>query len=90
MYFLNPRSHAFPSFISSKILPIHLLYFEAILHSMYAVSNNSAPKHISDKFIKTSLIHSYNTSAASCGKYHITFSRLNRAQFRRRASAVPN
>ena len=77
MYFLNPRSHAIPSFISSKILPIHLLYFEAILHSMYDVSNNYAPKDISDKFVKTSLIHSYNTRAASCGKYHIKFSRLN-------------
>jgi len=77
MYFLNPRSHAIPSFASSKILPIHLLYFEAILHHMYAVSNNSAPKDISDTFIKTSLIHSYNTKAAYCGKYHIKFSRLN-------------
>ena len=77
MYFLNPRSHAIPSFISSKILPIHLLYLEAILHSMYDVSNNSAPKDISDKFVKTSLIHSYNTRAASGGKYHINFSRLN-------------
>ena len=47
------------------------------LHSMYDVSNNSAPKDFSDKFIKTSLIHSYNTRAASCGKYHIKFSRLN-------------
>ena len=64
-------------FISSKILPIHLLYFEAVLHSMYDVSNNSAPKDISEKFVKTSLIHSYNTRAASCGKYHIQFSRLN-------------
>ena len=77
MYFLNPRTHAIPFFISSKILPIHLLYFEAILHSMYDVSNNSAPKDFCDKFIKTSLIHSYNTRAASCGKYHIKFSRLN-------------
>jgi len=76
MYFLHPRSHAIPSLISSKILPIHLLYFEAILHSLYDVSNNSAPKDISDKFVKTSLIHSYDTRAASCGKY-IKFSRLN-------------
>ena len=77
MYFLNPRTHAIPFFISSKILPIHLLYFEAMLHSMYDVSNNSAPKDFCDKFIKTSLIRSYNTRAASCGKYHIKFSHLN-------------
>jgi len=64
MYFLKPRFHAIPSFISSKILPIHLLYFEAILHSVYEVSNNSVPKDISDKFVKTSfLIHSCTTQA---------------------------
>ena len=46
---------------------------------MYDVSNNSAPKDFCEKFIKTSLIHSYNTRAASCGKYkyHIKFSCLN-------------
>ena len=47
---------------------------------MYDVSNNSAPKDISEKFAKTSLIHSYKTRAASCGKYHIQFSRLNQQQ----------
>ena len=77
MHFLNPRTHAIPFFISSKILPIHLLYFEAILHSMYDVSNNSAPEAISEKFVKTSSVHSYNTRASSCGKYHTKFSRLN-------------
>ena len=57
MYFLNPRTHAIRFFISSKILPIDLIYFEVILHSMYDVSNNSAPKDFSEKFIKTSFIH---------------------------------
>ena len=47
---------------------------------MYDVSNNSAPKDISDKFVKTSSIHSYNTRGASCGKDHIKFSRLNQQQ----------
>ena len=61
----------------SKILPIHPLYFEAVLHSMYDVSNNSAPKAISEKFVKTTLVHSYNMRASSCGKYDIKFSRLN-------------
>ena len=75
MHFLNP-SHTIPFFISSKILPIHLLYFEAILHSMYDVSNNSAPETVSEKFVKTS---SYNTRASSCGKY-TKFSCLNQQQ----------
>ena len=29
------------------------------------------------RMFKTSLVHSYNTRASSCGKYHIQFSRLN-------------
>ena len=33
-------------------------------------------KDIFEKFFKTSLIHSYNTRAAFCDKYHIKFSRL--------------
>ena len=77
MYFLNPRTHAIPLFISSNILPIHLFYFEAVLHSMFDVSNNSATKDISETLVKTSLIHSYNTRATSCGKYHTQFARLN-------------
>ena len=31
----------------------------------------SALKDISEKVVKTSLIHSYSTRGASCGKYHI-------------------
>ena len=77
MYFLIQELILFLFFISSKILPIHL-YFGAVLHSMYDVSNNSAPKAISEKFVKTTLVHhSYNTKASSCSKYHIKFSRLN-------------
>ena len=36
MYFLNLRTHAIPFVYFFKILPIHLLYFEAILQSMHA------------------------------------------------------
>ena len=44
---------------------------------MYDVSNNSAPEAISEKFVKTSLVHSYNTRASFSGKHHTKFSRLN-------------
>ena len=75
--FSKSKNSCYSFFIPSKILPIHLLHFEAILDSMYDVSNNSAPKDFSEKFIKTCLIHSYNMRAAFCGKYHIKFSQLN-------------
>ena len=79
MKFLNLRTQVIPFFISSKISPIHLLYFEAVLHSMYEVSNNSTPKAISEKFCQDHIgsFKTYNTRASSCGKYDIKFSRLN-------------
>ena len=70
------KNSCYSFFISSKILLIHLLYFEAVLHSMYDVSNTSTPKVISEKFVKATLVHSYNTRASSCGKYQIKFSHL--------------
>ena len=30
MHFLNPRTHVIPFFLSSKILPIQLLFFENV------------------------------------------------------------
>ena len=70
MHFLNLMLFLF--------LFLQKYYFKAILHSMYdSVSNNSAPEAISEKFVKTSSVHSYNTRASSCGKYHTKFSRLN-------------
>ena len=43
MYFLKPTPHAIPFFISSKILPIQMLFFESVSHFMYDISNNLAP-----------------------------------------------
>ena len=38
MYFSEPRAHAVPLFISSKILPLQMLYAEKVSSIMFDVS----------------------------------------------------
>ena len=38
MYFSEPRSHAVPLFISSRILPLQMLYAEKVSSIMFDVS----------------------------------------------------
>ena len=77
MNFSKPRTHVVPLFISSKILPINMLYFETMSTSMYDISNNSAPQNISTLFRKSNLIHPYKTRSSSSGNFYIQYSRPN-------------
>ncbi len=61
MNFKTNKEHAIPLFIHSNILPLNMLYFKTICNLMYDVSNNSCPSSISDCFIQSKEIHSYNT-----------------------------
>ena len=61
MNFSKPRTHAVPLFISSKILPINMLYFETMSTLMYDISNNSALQNIFRLFRKSNLIHPFKT-----------------------------
>ena len=71
MNFFKPRTHAVPLFISSKILPINMLYFETMSTLMYHISNNSAPQNISRLFRKSNLIHPYKTRSSSSGNFRV-------------------
>ena len=77
MNFSKPRTHAVPLFISSKILPINMLYFETMSTLMYDISNNSVPQNISRLFSKSNSIHPYKTRSSSSGNFYIQYSRLN-------------
>ena len=77
MNFSKPRTHAVPLFISSKILPINMLYLETMSTLMYDISNNSAPQNISRLFRKSNLIHPYKTRSSFSGNFYIQHSRLN-------------
>ena len=46
MYFSEPRTHAVPLFISSKILPLQMLYAEKVSSIMFDVSCMNAPSNI--------------------------------------------
>ena len=76
MYFLIQELVLFLFLFLLKYYPFTCFTLK-LSYILCMMSNNSAPKDISEKIVKTSMIHSYNTRAASCGKYHIQFSHLN-------------
>jgi len=77
MNFANFSDHAIPLFISSNILPLHLLYFKHSSTLMDDVYNNVVPSNISDLFTPTQDIHHYNTRSSSSGNFYTNYSRLN-------------
>ena len=79
-YFSEPRAHAVPSFISSKILPLQLLYAEKVSSIMFDVSCMNAPSNICDCFTKANSKHKHETRFSSSGKYYVQTSTLNRNQ----------
>ena len=54
MYFSEPRAHAVP-FISSKIVPLQMLYAEKVSSIMFDVSSMNAPSNICDFFTKANI-----------------------------------
>ena len=77
MYFIEPRAHAVPLFISSKILPLQMLYAEKVSSIMFDVSCMNAPSNISDFFTKANSEHKHETRFSLSGNYYVQTSRLN-------------
>ena len=71
MYFSEPRAHAVPLFISSKILPLQMLYAEKVSSIMFDVSCMNAPSNICDFFTKANSKHSHETRVSSSGNYYV-------------------
>ena len=76
MYFSEPRAHAVP-FISSKIVPLQMLYAEKVSSIMFDVSCMNAPSNICDFFTKANSKHKHETRFSSSGNYYVQTSRLN-------------
>ena len=77
MNFADFSSHAVPYFVSSKVLPINLLYYKLTSLLMLDVHNNSVPFTLSGIFTRTHQTHNYNTRSSSAGNYYINYSRTN-------------
>ena len=60
MYFSEPRAHAVPLFISSKILPLQMLYAKKVSSIMFDVSCMNAPSSVVISLLK--LIQSTSNS----------------------------
>ena len=96
MYFSEPRAHAVPVFISSKILPLQMLYAEKVSSIMFDVSCMNAPSNICDFFTKANSKHKHETRFSLSGNYYVQTSRLNLNQDSfsrfgaRLCNAIPN
>ena len=77
MYFSEPIAHAVPLFVSSKILPLQMLYAEKVSSIMFDVSCMNAPSNICDFFTKANSKHKHETRFSSSGNYYVQTSRLN-------------
>ena len=80
MYFSEPRAHAVPLFISSKILPLQMLYAEKVSSIMFDVSCMNAPSNICDFFTKANSKHKHETRFSWSGNYYVQTSRPNQNQ----------
>ena len=77
IFFSSQRSHAIPLFIASNILPINMLYFEAVSTIMYDVSIRSTPQNIRELFIHSSDVHVCNTRFSCTDNLFVQKSRLH-------------
>ena len=77
MYFSEPRAHAVPLFISSKILPLQMLYAEKVSSIMFDVSCMNTPSKICDFFAKDNSKHKHETRFFSSGNDYVQTLRLN-------------
>ena len=64
-------------FLSAKILPLNLLYFQTVSNLMYDISKKTAPENICKKFIRCSSIHLHHIRASTSEHFYIKYSRTN-------------
>ena len=76
IFFSSKRSHAFPLFITSNILPVNMLYFQTVSAIMHDVSTSSTSRNIRELFFHSSDAHAYNTRFSSAGNFYVQKSRL--------------
>ena len=77
MYFADYKSHAIPFFISSRLLPLDMLYFKSVAVMMHDVSNNLTPPYIFNLFTHQADIHPYETRSSQRGDYFLKRSRID-------------
>jgi len=70
-------SHSVPLFISSKTLPLNMLFPAQVLSVVFYVSSNNTPPNITDLFNKASGKHGHETRFSSLGNFYIRYTRLN-------------
>ena len=76
IYSASNREHAIPLFVHANIFPVDMRYYKSISVLMHDINNNIAPPNLLNLFTCSASVHSYETRAATSGKFHIHYSRL--------------
>ena len=77
MYVAANKSHAIPFFISSRLLPLDMLYFKSVAMMMHDVSNNlTLPNIYIYLFTHQAGIHPYETRSWRRGEHFLKRSRV--------------
>ena len=76
------RSHAIPLFNHYSILPLNFQYYKSDCTNTRDVSNNPLPANISNLFLYSTQVHSYNTSFSATGTFNIKYSMARTNQFK--------
>ena len=77
MNLANFSSHAVPYLVSSKVLPINLLYYKLASLLILDVHSNSVPSTLLERFTRTHQMHSYSTRSSTACNYYINYYRTN-------------
>ena len=81
MHFSDFKSHTVTLFVSSRILPVKLLYFKLVASLVHDAANQLAPPDISNLFICSQKIHPYPRRFSQAGNLHLKISRTNQQLF---------
>ena len=77
IYLGDCKSHAIPFLISSRLLPLDVLYFKAVAIMMHDASNNSTAPNICNLFTHQADTHPYETRLSLRGYYFLKSSRID-------------
>ena len=78
MYFLDHKSHCAPLFVTSRILPMKMLFFKSVASLLHDIGDHCAPPNISALFTRSKHIHAHFTRSPAAGNFYIKRSRINK------------
>ena len=67
-----------PLFVTSRILPVKMLYFKSVASLLHDIGNHCAPPIISALLTRSKHIHAHLTRSSAASNFYIKKSRINK------------